>query len=520
MRRAARRKHFVDEAEAAAAAAMRADREMALGRAAPVFRPREAPEPLRASEGAARAKTPVKVQPAGKATNPVGAQRGPKVAAVAAAKAVSGGQAVPGAKSVTGGKSVTTVKAAGAAKPGVVAKAVTAEKPVPETQPGARAKVAARSAKSASARTAEPDAGAGVAPAVKSPPVGEAVAMPAVVPVGLPAPVATAPVSEAAEELSHDPVAAVIGGPPGASGALALRSPREQALRSTRPGLLYDTRFLLALFAAGLAIGGTGAWLLFSQSSGTSTPPALPGNGVALPGGFLLPLALGAAMVMALGLGLAVGHGRGRAAAALESERHPKGWRWLYDSRVLATLAALALAGYGFSLIAPPNASPDLREVPGEVNNAIQGAVAKPETGYPRLKLTRVAIDLLLVKGDGRTPPVKYEAFTYPGADHLLTGPTTGGSNTYVYGHARTGMFWRLHDLRIGDVVDVDYGSGRVLHYRVAEIHPNVDWKDFSWLQPTPDDRLTLQTCNGWKDDDPRFIVVARRVPDAIALAR
>ena len=46
-------------------------------------------------------------------------------------------------------------------------------------------------------------------------------------------------------------------------------------------------------------------------------------------------------------------------------------------------------------------------------------------------------------------------------------------------------------------------------------LHPNVNWKDFSWLQPTTDDRLTLQTCNGWKDDDPRFIVVARRVPDA-----
>jgi LPXTG-site transpeptidase (sortase) family protein len=126
---------------------------------------------------------------------------------------------------------------------------------------------------------------------------------------------------------------------------------------------------------------------------------------------------------------------------------------------------------------------------------------------------------LLLVKGDGRTPPVKYEAFTYPGADHLLSGPTTGGSNSYVYAHARSGMFWRLHDLRIGDLVDVDYGLGKTMHYRVAEIHPSVDWKDFSWLQPTSDDRLTLQTCNGWKDDDPRFIVVARRVPDTIALA-
>ena len=42
-------------------------------------------------------------------------------------------------------------------------------------------------------------------------------------------------------------------------------------------------------------------------------------------------------------------------------------------------------------------------------------------------------------------------------------------------------------------------------------------WKDLEWLQPTTDDRLTLQTCNGWRDQDPRFVVVALRVPDQTA---
>jgi LPXTG-site transpeptidase (sortase) family protein len=76
-------------------------------------------------------------------------------------------------------------------------------------------------------------------------------------------------------------------------------------------------------------------------------------------------------------------------------------------------------------------------------------------------------------------------------------------------------MFWNLHNLHIGDVVVVDYGSNKTLRYRVAEIHPKIFWKDFQWLQPTSDDRLTLQTCNGWKDEDPRFIVVARRITSA-----
>jgi LPXTG-site transpeptidase (sortase) family protein len=78
-------------------------------------------------------------------------------------------------------------------------------------------------------------------------------------------------------------------------------------------------------------------------------------------------------------------------------------------------------------------------------------------------------------------------------------------------------MFGRLHDLRVGDVIVVDYGGRKVLHYGVSEIHPGVNWKDFSWLQQTTDDRLTLQTCNGWQDEDPRFIVVARRIPDSTA---
>src|SRR5438445_643160 len=92
-----------------------------------------------------------------------------------------------------------------------------------------------------------------------------------------------------------------------------------------------------------------------------------------------------------------------------------------------------------------------------------------------RLRDTR-SIDLLLVKDHAGTPPVKYEAFTYPGADHLLSGSENGGGNTYVYAHARTGMFWNLHNAHIGDVVVVDYGSGKSLRYRISEIHPKIYW--------------------------------------------
>jgi LPXTG-site transpeptidase (sortase) family protein len=323
----------------------------------------------------------------------------------------------------------------------------------------------------------------------------------------------------AEESAALDPAAAMVGEPATRERQIELRrEARQQQLRLPRQGLLYDIRFLVALFVVAVAIVAIGLWELLSQQGPALPSPGggafLPGNGVSLPGGPLLPVFVAAVAAFVL-----VRRIRHHSAVTDKLGQPGRGWRQLYDTRLVASILAVVLAGYGFAQLAPPGATPDIREIPGEVSNAIQAAAAQPETGFPRIKISAVSIDLLLVKGDGKTPPVKYEAFTYPGADHLLTGDESGGSNTYVYAHARNGMFWRLHDLHIGNIVDVDYGGAKILHYRVSEIHPSVNWKDLNWLQPTTDDRLTLQTCNGWKDDDPRFVVVARRVPDKTALA-
>jgi LPXTG-site transpeptidase (sortase) family protein len=281
-----------------------------------------------------------------------------------------------------------------------------------------------------------------------------------------------------------------------------------------RGGLLYDTRFVVALFILGIGIAATGAWQLILPRSAISTiGKSLPGNDSSLPVNLALPLAVTAVVVLAL-VGWAIAsRARGRAALSEPEETTPRrDRRRVYRTRVLAAVVTLVLVGTGVNVIGPNG----LRRIPGEVTDALQGVVARPESGFPRIKVPRVGIDLLLVKGDGRTPPVRYEAFTYPGADHLLSG-TLGGGNSYVYAHARHDMFGRLHDLHAGDVIEVDYGGARVLRYGVSEIHSGVNWKDLSWLTPTVDDRLTLQTCNGWQDDDPRFIVVARRLPGSTA---
>jgi sortase (surface protein transpeptidase) len=82
------------------------------------------------------------------------------------------------------------------------------------------------------------------------------------------------------------------------------------------------------------------------------------------------------------------------------------------------------------------------------------------------------------------------------------------GGNTYIYAHARPGMFLSLWNARVRDVVIVHTPQG-AREYVVAEVHPRVPPTETSWAGPTPDTRLTLQTSTGPHGSDPRFVVVA-----------
>jgi LPXTG-site transpeptidase (sortase) family protein len=312
-----------------------------------------------------------------------------------------------------------------------------------------------------------------------------------------------------------DPVLDVVGP---ATGAVEARPVAPETMSAPTSPPVAESRFPWApvLFILVVAAALVGVIFLIARaalSSGTKITTNLPGV-PPLPSWALL------AALVVIGALVWGGYALVNSPVSDDNQGERRGWRALLDSRIIGTLVAAIFLGAAWVSINTPGGTPDIREIPGEVSGAIQSAVARPEPGYPRIRIKKVGIDLLLVKGDGKTPPVKYEAFTYPNADHLLADQGTPG-NSYVYAHARDGMFWNLHNLSIGDVVEIDYGGGKIYRYRVSELHKSVNWKDFSWLQPTGDDRLTLQTCNGWRDDDPRFIVVAHRIADnPTALAR
>lgn len=205
--------------------------------------------------------------------------------------------------------------------------------------------------------------------------------------------------------------------------------------------------------------------------------------------------------------------------------------RTLVGLAVLAAVVILVVVAVPFvaPLVAPgpttsTPTSPGLPYVPpdggsaapspaatGAIAPATNGASPTPFDGEPGIVATRVvvprlSIDLPVVEGDGVDAPMGMAAH-YPG-----TSWPGGGSNIYLYAHARKQMFQNLWDTQLGDLVFVDLVDGGERVYQVTQIEPDIPWNDMSVVDPTPSEQLTLQTCTGTQDTDPRFLVIATPV--------
>lgn len=139
---------------------------------------------------------------------------------------------------------------------------------------------------------------------------------------------------------------------------------------------------------------------------------------------------------------------------------------------------------------------------------ATPGAPRPIPDGF-RVRVPRLGIDLPIQEGvlqrdvDQQQTPEGY-AFHLPGS--ALPGER---GNTYLYAHARRGMFLSLWDARVGDAVEIVFPDGTVRAYVVSDVRPRVPPDDVSVAQPTPDERLTLQTSTGPSPSDPRFVAIA-----------
>ena len=126
-----------------------------------------------------------------------------------------------------------------------------------------------------------------------------------------------------------------------------------------------------------------------------------------------------------------------------------------------------------------------------------------------RITVPRLGINLLIKEGDvvrdidQQHTPENY-AFHLPGT----WWPGEGG-NTYLYAHARVGMFLSLWNARPGDEVFVTAPGGQLFPYVIRDVLPRVAPTDVSSTQATTTERLTLQTSTGPNGSDPRFVVFA-----------
>jgi len=180
----------------------------------------------------------------------------------------------------------------------------------------------------------------------------------------------------------------------------------------------------------------------------------------------------------------------------------------------LASIAVLVGLDVGTGPGTSPVPTPIARPTPTPTLPALATPTTLPSaTPSPvgivarRIRIDRLGIDLQIIEGDGIDAPLRKVAH-YP-----TTGWPDGGSNIYIYGHARAGMFLPLWDAKVGDEVVLDLVDGTARRYVVTVVKPKVPWDALEYLAPTPTEQLTLQTSTSYTPTAPRFIVIAEPAP-------
>ena len=219
---------------------------------------------------------------------------------------------------------------------------------------------------------------------------------------------------------------------------------------------------------------------------------------------FLLLVGVVAIIAVAAGVAFVLGGGPGSLGGATSPTTSPA----LAASLGPAAGSAGSLVGGSPQPAAPGSAAPG-PSVAGVSPAAPRPSTVDGESGIQanRIIIARLGIDLAIVEGDGIDAPLgkvaHFPSTAWPG----------GGTNIYIYGHARTGMFIRLWDARVGDTVTLDLVDGTTRAYVVTKVLPSVPWDAVQYLEPTPTEQLTLQTCTSYYPTSPRFIVIAVPAP-------
>jgi len=154
-----------------------------------------------------------------------------------------------------------------------------------------------------------------------------------------------------------------------------------------------------------------------------------------------------------------------------------------------------------------PTPAATVSPAPGSASASPSATAVAAGIRANRIRIARLGIDLKIVEGDGIDAPIgkaaHYPGSAWPGA----------GSNIYIYGHARVGMFLSLWDAQVGDTIELDLVDGTTRTYVVDQVLPKVPWDAVKYTRPTATEQLTLQTSTSYHPTSPRFMVIAHPAP-------
>ena len=146
---------------------------------------------------------------------------------------------------------------------------------------------------------------------------------------------------------------------------------------------------------------------------------------------------------------------------------------------------------------------------PGSLSSSAAnlGPSAPIGTALDHLVIPKLGLDKYVVQGvaeaDLSNGPGHYPETVLPGQD----------GNAAIAGHRTTygAPFFRLDELKIGDIIEITARGGQQFRYSVTASSV-VSPTDVSVLDPTTFPELTLTTCNPRFSDTSRLIVVAKLV--------
>jgi len=180
----------------------------------------------------------------------------------------------------------------------------------------------------------------------------------------------------------------------------------------------------------------------------------------------------------------------------------------------------------GSSASASPSVAPTLTPFP-----TLAAGVAATQLTIPRVGINVVVHESTSDENDAF--PDECCAFVLQGSSE-----PGHGTNSYIFAHAQNTLFKPLWNVQLGDKVLVKMSDGHVIQYRITEVHPNVACPDpdadpalnppdpplalryapddcsqgHVWIAPTTEERLTLQTSQGFNRNWGELVVVAEPI--------